>query len=114
MRVVHEGSRCGRGGAIETKQGLGRARRPRDRADRGAAAGDPADAAQAGARADGGRGRHARRAGRRRLAPTGRGCARGRFRVQHDRPAGGCLRVLVPGPQAFEAGARYLLARGYR
>src|SRR5215831_3496824 len=48
-------------------------------------------------------------AGRRRLARADRGCTRGLFFVQHDRSAGGCLRVLRAGSQGFR-GWREVLA----
>ena len=66
------------------------------------------------ARARSGRGRHARRAGGRRVAPADRGCARGRSPSTRSRLADAFgFSCRVP-PKLSRLGAKYLLARGYR
>ena len=50
----------------------------------------------------------------RRFAPADRGCARSLFSFNVIGRLADAFGFLVPGPKAFEAGAKYLLARGYR
>src|SRR6266540_3196468 len=102
VRGVHEDTRRRRGARVSGRgEGLHDACRPRDRNDRRTAAHDVAYAAQAGARACGGCGRHARGTRCRRVTRADRRRARSVLRLQHRRSALPCLRVRCGGPQGL-------------